>query len=80
MTCHDDNALTEPTDSAPTKEIDMTTQQITDAIAAFARDLDNSVDMRDRRDAVQYLANKLGSTAANQIAEIYGLHGAYYKA
>ena len=58
----------------------MTTQQITEAIAAFARDLDNSISMEDRRDAVQYLADKIGSVAANQIADIYGLRGDYYKA
>lgn len=58
----------------------MTTSQISEALAAFARDLDNSISMEDRRDSVQYLANKIGSTAANQIAEIYSLRGDYYKA
>ena len=57
----------------------MTTQQITEAITAFATDLANSIGMEDRRDAVQRLANKIGSAAANQIACIYGVRGDYYR-
>lgn len=51
----------------------MTTEQIAAAIAAFAANLANAADMRDRRAAVGYLADKLGSEAANQIAAIFGL-------
>lgn len=58
----------------------MSTQQFLQAIQQFATDLDNSITMEDRRDSVQYLANKIGSIAANQIAEVFGLKGDYYKA
>lgn len=58
----------------------MTNQEFAKAVKEFADDLDNSVDMEDRRNAVQFLADKLGSTAANQIAGIFGLHSTYYKA
>ena len=58
----------------------MTTQQIAAAIAAFAVDLDNCACAGTRRDAVQFLANKIGSEAANQIAFIFGLRGDFYKA
>jgi len=63
-----------------TKENDMTTEQIAAAIAAFAVNLQNSIQMEDRRDSVQYLADKIGSQSANQIAAIFGLRGDYYKA
>lgn len=63
-----------------TNEQNMTTAQIADAITAFATNLNNSISMEDRRDSVQYLADKLGSTAANQIAVIFGLVDSYYKA
>ena len=58
----------------------MTAGQIADAIAAFSRNLDASICMEDRRSSVQLLADKLGSTAANQIADIFGLKDSYYKA
>lgn len=58
----------------------MTAKQITEAIAAFATNLNNCISMEDRRDSVQYLADKIGVAAANQIAEIYGLKDSYYKA
>jgi hypothetical protein len=57
----------------------MTNQQFAAAIQQFATDLDNSLDMSDRREAVVYLSNKIGSTSANKIAEIFGLKGDYYK-
>ena len=59
----------------------MTNQKIKIAIEAFERDLDSSVCREDRRAAVWYLADKLQSrTAANQVAEVYGLKDSYYKA
>jgi hypothetical protein len=58
----------------------MTTNQIAQAIAEFATNLENSVTMEDRRDSVQWLAEKIGSHAANQIRNIFGLVGDYYKA
>jgi hypothetical protein len=58
----------------------MTNQQIAAAIQQFATDLDNSLDMSDRRESVIYLSNKIGSTAANKIADIFGLTSDYYKA
>ena len=57
----------------------MTNQQFAAAIQQFATDLDNSLDMSDRRESVVYLSNKIGSTSANKIAEIFGLKGDYYK-
>jgi hypothetical protein len=57
----------------------MTNQQFAAAIQQFATDLDNSLDMSDRRESVVYLSNKIGSTNANKIAEIFGLKGDYYK-
>ena len=57
----------------------MTNQQFAAAIQQFATDLDNSLDMSDRREAVVYLSNKIGSTSANKIAEIFGLKSDYYK-
>ncbi len=59
---------------------EMTIKQIAAAIAAFATDLENSITMEDRRDAVQYLADKIGPQSANQIAETFGVIGSYYKA
>lgn len=56
----------------------MTSQQIAQAVSQFATDLDNSICMEDRREAVIYLSNKIGSVAANKIAAIFGLIGAYY--
>lgn len=58
----------------------MTTAQITQAIVEFATNLENSITMEDRRNSVQWLAEKIGSHAANQIRNIYGLTGDYYKA
>jgi hypothetical protein len=58
----------------------MTTNQIAQAIAEFATNLENSITMEDRRDSVQWLAEKIGSHAANQIRNIFGLVGDYYKA
>jgi hypothetical protein len=58
----------------------MTTAQIAQALAEFATNLENSADMTDRRNAVQWLADKIGSHAANQIRNIFGLVGDYYKA
>lgn len=58
----------------------MTSQQIAAAIQQFATDINNSLDMRDRRDAVVYLANKIGAPAANKIADVFGLGSDYYKA
>lgn len=57
----------------------MTNQQIAAAVQQFAADLDNSITMEDRREAVVYLSNKIGSTAANKIADAFGLTGSYYK-
>jgi hypothetical protein len=58
----------------------MTTAQIAQALAEFATNLENSADMTDSRNAVQWLAEKIGSHAANQVGKIYGLVGDYYKA
>lgn len=58
----------------------MTNQQFAAAIQQFATDLDNSITMEDRRDAVSYLADKIGSTCANKIAEVFGLTSSYYHA
>lgn len=58
----------------------MTNQQFAAAITQFATDLDNSICMEDRRDAVEYLANKIGSESANKIADVFGLKSSYYKA
>lgn len=58
----------------------MTTEQIAAAIASFATNLKNSSTMEDRRDAVRWLADKLGSTFANQIAVGFGLTSSYYHA
>lgn len=58
----------------------MTSKQIADAIAKFAVDLESSMQMEDRRDAVQYLADKIGSEHANKIAAVFGLVGNYYQA
>ena len=58
----------------------MTTKQTAEAIAQFARNLDNACDMGDRKNAVQWLAEKIGSKGANEIAEIFGLSSSYYKA
>lgn len=57
----------------------MNSQQIAAAIAAFAEDLKNSYDMTDRKNSVQFLANKIGVEDANKIAEIFGLVNSYYK-
>jgi hypothetical protein len=62
------------------KENIMTTKQIAEALAGFATNLENSITMEDRRNSVQWLAEKIGSHAANQIRNIYGLAGDYYKA
>lgn len=56
----------------------MTTTQIAAAIAAFATDLSNSIDMRDRKNAVQFLAGKIGPDDANRIAIVFGLNSTYY--
>jgi len=58
----------------------MTAQQINEAIAAFERNLSHSLCMGDRRNSVRWLADKIGSNAANLIAEVYGLRDSYYKA
>jgi hypothetical protein len=58
----------------------MTTKQIAEAIATFATNLENSLCMEDRKNSVQWLAEKIGSTAANNIADLFGLKGDYYKA
>ena len=42
----------------------MTTKQIAEALAAFATNLENSIDMTDRKNSVKWLAEKIGSTAA----------------
>jgi hypothetical protein len=57
----------------------MTTAQIAAAIAAFATNLENCLTMEDRRQSVQWLADKIGSQSANQIADIFGLTSPYYK-
>lgn len=53
--------------------------QIRALIVAFIRDLDNSLDMGDRRDAVIRLAKKVGASKANEIAEVCGLSDSYYQ-
>jgi hypothetical protein len=58
----------------------MTTKQIAEALAAFATNLENSIDMTDRKNSVKWLAEKIGSTAANNIADLFGLKSDYYKA
>lgn len=58
----------------------MTTKQIAEALAAFSTNLENSLCMEDRKNSVQWLADKIGSTAANNIADLFGLKGDYYKA
>jgi hypothetical protein len=65
----------------PTKEITMTsafTAKTADAIAAFATDLQNSIDMGDRKQAVKYLAEKIGAESAKQVAQVFGLRSSYY--
>jgi len=57
----------------------MTTAQIAQALADFAVNLENSISMEERKQSVQWLAEKIGSHAANQIRNIYGLVGDYYK-
>jgi hypothetical protein len=57
----------------------MTTAQIAQALADFAANLENSISMEERKQSVQWLAEKIGSHAANQIRNIYGLVGDYYK-
>jgi hypothetical protein len=54
--------------------------QYVQAIVQFERDLNNSIDMQDRRVAVQYLATKIGVGRANVIAEHFGLTDSYYRA
>lgn len=58
----------------------MTSQQLASAVQQFANDLDNSVTMEDRREAVAYLSDTIGSIQANKIADIFGLLSDYYKA
>lgn len=57
----------------------METEQIAEAIAAFATDLQNSADMGSRRDAVWWLGRKIGNEAAWKVAEVFGLFGSYYR-
>ena len=49
------------------------------AIATFAADIKNSTDMGSRRDAVMFLAGKIGRTKANEVAEFFGLRDGFYK-
>lgn len=58
----------------------MKNQDIAKAITEFATNLDSASCMGTRKDAVQFLANKIGAQSANAIAEIFGLHSAFYKA
>ena len=58
----------------------MKTEQIAQAIANFAINLQGSTTMEERRDSVEWLAEEIGSTAANNIAEIFGLTDEWYKA
>lgn len=62
------------------KEITMKTEQIAQAIANFAINLQGSTTMEERRDSVEWLAEEIGSTAANKIADIFGLTDEWYKA
>lgn len=56
----------------------LTSQLVADAVMEFARDIANSLDMRDRRNAVTWLCQKIGEPAARQIASLYGLWSDYY--
>ena len=47
-------------------------------IESFETNLNNSSCMGTRRDAVMFLAKKIGIDAANQIAEMFGLLNSYY--
>lgn len=48
------------------------------AIATFAEDIKQSGCMGTRRDAVQFLANKIGKEQAKAIAEVFGLKDSFY--
>lgn len=62
-----------------TKNITNATQVVAEAIATFAEDLKCASCMGTRKDAVQFLANKIGKDDANKIAEVFGLTNSFYK-
>lgn len=49
------------------------------AKAEFIENLKNSIDMSDRKFAVEVLAKAVGADEANYIAEQFGLRMSYYK-
>lgn len=48
------------------------------AVQQFKTDLSNAVDMTDRKDAIGFLAAKVGQEAARKIAQECGLNNSYY--
>jgi hypothetical protein len=55
--------------------------QISNAVAEFRINLENSITMEERKQSVQWLADKIGVDAANTIAaEEFGLKSDYYRA
>lgn len=54
--------------------------EIRNAIMDFSEDLKASICMEDRREAVGYLAEKIGAKSANKVAEVFGLVDTYYHA
>ncbi len=49
-------------------------------IDQFKENLKNSTDMGDRKQAVQWLADKIGVEKANEVAKENGLKSSYYMA
>lgn len=52
---------------------------VAEAVATFAADLKNASDMGSRKDAIQFLANKIGAASADSIAYAFGLTDNYYR-
>lgn len=58
----------------------MSNAHIGEVIAVFTRDLKNSLDMADKRQAVRWMADVIGVEKANAVADVFGLSAEYYKA
>ena len=52
--------------------------QLAKHIELFASDLSHAMCMEDKKQAVIYLSNRVGTVMANKIAEIFGLTSRYY--
>jgi hypothetical protein len=52
--------------------------QLAKHIELFATDLSHAIYMEDRKQAVIYLSNRVGTVMANKIAEVFGLTSKYY--